>query len=123
MKDLIVQSLDADKAEDITVIDLKSQSAIADYMIVVTGTSSTHVNALARRTKEKLEKNGVKGIRTEGLSQSDWVIMDAGDIVIHFFRPEVREFYNIEKMWMPLHIFRSGGHSHSHTHRHSQISA
>ncbi len=105
MKDLIAQSLDADKGEDINVINLQSQSAIADYMIVATGTSSRHVAALAAKLKDRLEEKGVKGIKIEGLAQSDWVAMDTGDIIIHLFRSEVREFYNIEKMWMPLHCF------------------
>ena len=68
-------------------------------MIIASGTSSRHVHALADKLKERLHAKGVKNIRTEGLSQSDWVVMDAGDVIIHLFRPEVREFYNIEKMW------------------------
>ena len=105
MKDLIEQSLDADKAEEINTIDLQSQSAIADYMIVATGTSSRHIAALASKLKDRLEAQGVKGIKVEGLAQSDWVAIDTGDVIIHLFREEVREFYNIEKMWMPLHSF------------------
>ena len=73
LRDLIAQSLDADKAEDITIIDLQSQSPLADYMIVATGTSSRHVSALAGNLKKKLELRHVKGIRTEGMAQSDWV--------------------------------------------------
>ena len=115
-KDLIVQSLDADKAEDIKIIDLQSQSAIADYMIVATGTSSRHVSALASKLKDRLEARGIKGIKIEGLAQSDWVAFDAGDIIVHLFREEVREFYNIEKMWLPISGVESGG-------THSQISA
>ena len=116
MKDLIAQSLDADKAEDIKTIDLQSQSAIADYMVVATGTSSRHVAALASKLKDRLETRGIKGIKVEGLAQSDWVAIDTGDIIVHLFREEVREFYNIEKMWMPLHSFDGGD-------AHSQISA
>jgi len=108
IKTLIEQSLDADKAEDIKVIDLQSQSAIADYMIVATGTSSRHVSALASKLKDKLESNSIKGIKIEGLSQSDWVALDTGDIIVHLFREEVREFYNIEKMWMPIMGVDSG---------------
>ncbi len=106
LKDLIEQSLDADKALDITVIDLKGQSSgLADYMIVASGTSSRHVNALASKLKDRLLARGVKGINTEGMAQSDWVVLDAGDIIVHLFRPEVRDFYNIEKMWgaFPVH--------------------
>lgn len=116
IKDLIEQSLDADKAEDINTIDLQSQSAIADYMVVATGTSTRHVSALASKVKNKLETHGIKGIKIEGLAQSDWVAIDTGDIIIHLFREEVREFYNIEKMWMPLTPLDGDG-------AHSQISA
>lgn len=99
MKSLVEETLDSDKAEDIVCVDLSNGSALADYMFIATGTSSRHVNALARRLKDKLQSHNVKGISIEGLSQSDWVVMDAGDIIVHLFRPEVREFYNIEKMW------------------------
>jgi len=116
MKDLIEQSLDADKATDIKIIDLQSQSAIADYMIVATGTSSRHVSALASKLKDRLEARGTKGIKIEGLAQSDWVVFDAGDVIVHLFREEVREFYNIEKMWMPITGVDGGG-------SHSQVSA
>jgi ribosome-associated protein len=101
MKDLIEQSLDADKALDIVTIDLNGQTAIADYMVIASGTSSRHVAALAEKLKARLELRGVKSVRTEGMQQADWVAIDAGDIIIHLFRPEVRSFYNIEKMWGP----------------------
>ena len=84
---------------DIEVIDIKGQSAIADYIIVASGTSTTQVKGLADRLKDRLNGRGYKHIRIEGAAQGDWVIVDAGDIVVHLFRPEVREFYNIEKMW------------------------
>ncbi len=113
-KALIEKSLDADKALDIVTIPIKDSSALADYMIIATGTSSRHVNALAQKLKEKLEKAGQKSIRIEGLSQSDWVIMDAGDIIIHIFRPEVRSFYNLEKMWtMQTPLNPVGQHAHA----------
>ena len=99
MKNLILTSLDMDKAENINCIPLADGSALADYMIFASGTSSRHVSALAKRVKEKLQEQGVKGIVTEGASQCDWVVMDAGDVIVHLFRPEVRDFYNIEKMW------------------------
>jgi len=107
--------LDADKAQDIKVIDLQSQSAIADYMVIATGTSSRHVAAIASKVKERLEGRGIKGIKIEGLAQSDWVAIDTGDIIIHLFREEVRSFYNIEKMWVPF-VTHDGSHP-------SQISA
>lgn len=103
LKDLIVQSLDADKAMDIDVIDLSGQSSLADYMVVASGTSSRQVTAFAEKLKDRLTARGHKKIVTEGLGQGNWVVLDAGDVIVHLFRPEVREFYNIEKMWkMPL---------------------
>lgn len=99
LKDLIVKSLDDDKALDIEIINIQEQSAIADYIIVASGTSSTHVKGIADKLKDRLSARGIKGIKTEGAGQGDWIVIDAGDIVIHLFKPEVREFYNIEKMW------------------------
>lgn len=90
-----------DKAEDIVCIPLSDSSALADYMIIANGTSSRHVSALARKLKERLHLKNVKGINIEGLGQCDWVVMDTGDVIVHLFRPEVREFYGIEKMWSP----------------------
>lgn len=95
--------MDADKATDISVIELDKNSAIADYMIVASGTSSRHVMAMADRLRDRLSVRGVKGIRIEGMERSDWVVLDAGDIIVHLFRPEVREFYNIERMWSQGH--------------------
>lgn len=99
MKDLIVQVLDMHKAEDIDVIDLKGISALADYMIVASGRSTRQVAALASKIKEKLAFYNHRHVKTEGATQGDWVIVDAGDVIVHLFRPEVREFYRIEKMW------------------------
>lgn len=99
VKDLIMKSLDADKAENINCITLKDASALADYMVIASGTSSRHVSALATKLQERLNARGVRGLRTEGMMQADWVILDAGDVIVHIFRPEVREFYNLEKMW------------------------
>ncbi|MBK7361450.1 MAG: ribosome silencing factor [Micavibrio sp.] len=101
IKSLVEKSLDADKALNITTIDLSGQSPLADYMIIASGTSSRHVGALATKIRDKLESHGVKNIRIEGLPTSDWVVVDAGDVIVHIFRPEVRSFYNIEKMWGP----------------------
>lgn len=120
LKDLAVQSLDDDKALDIEVINLAEQSvlseaALADYIIVASGTSSTQVKRMAEKLKDRLSARGIKDIRIEGATQGDWVVMDAGDIVVHLFRPEVREFYNIEKMWamdmMGVDDGRKGLHS------------
>ncbi len=99
LRHLIEQSLDADKAVDIETIDLRNQSALADYIIVASGTSSRQVAALASRLHDRLKESGVSGVRIEGKEQSNWVVVDAGDIIVHVFRPEVREFYNLEKMW------------------------
>lgn len=93
--------MDADKAEDIVSIDLQGQTALADYMIVASGTSSRQINALADKLQDRLKSLGHKNINIEGKEQCNWVIVDAGDIIVHLFKPEVREFYNIEKMWQP----------------------
>ncbi len=100
VKELVINSLDSGKAEDIVTIPLTDQSALADYMVIASGTSSRHVNALGSKLKEMLHTRGIKDIHTEGISQSDWVVIDAGDIIVHLFRPEVRDFYSIEKMWV-----------------------
>lgn len=99
MKDAILKSLDSDKAENILCVPLSESNALADYMVIASGTSSRHVSALARKLKEHLHHRNVKHVTIEGLSQCDWVVMDAGDVIVHLFRPEVRDFYNIEKMW------------------------
>ncbi len=99
LKDLIVKSLDDDKGVDIQVIDLIGQSALADYIVVASGTSSRHITSMAEKLRERLAARGTKDIRTEGMGQGNWVVLDAGDVIVHLFRPEVREFYNIEKMW------------------------
>lgn len=85
------------------MIDLGGQTALADYIIVASGTSSRQVSRMAEKLTERIHARGQSGIRTEGMSQGDWVIVDAGDIIVHLFRPEVREFYNIEKMWSVPH--------------------
>ncbi len=96
---IVEKSLDDDKAEDIVIVDLQKKSSIADYMVVATGRSSRQLIAMAAHLDEKLRKAGVKRVAIEGLAQGDWVLLDGGDIVVHMFRPEVREFYNLEKMW------------------------
>jgi len=103
LKMFIEESLDSDKAEDIYTIDLRGRTAMADYMIIASGRSSRQVGALAQKLQERLKARGIEGIRIEGMGNCDWVVVDAGDIIIHIFRPEVRDFYNIEKMWS-MHI-------------------
>lgn len=91
--------LDEAKAESIVTIDIKAKSSIGDYMIVASGRSDRHVGAIADQLAEKLRDAGYSRIRVEGQPQCDWVLVDAGDVIVHIFRPEVREFYNLEKMW------------------------
>ncbi len=85
------------------VIDLAGKSTIADYMVVATGQSSRQVSALGQHLLQAIKKQGLVGITPEGVRQGDWVLIDAGDVIIHLFRPEVREFYNLEKMWGASH--------------------
>jgi len=96
---IVESSLDDDKAENIVSIDLRGKSNIADYMVIASGRSSRQLAAMAQHLDEKLHKLGIKGVAVEGKTQGDWVLLDGGDIVVHLFRPEVREFYNLEKMW------------------------
>jgi ribosome-associated protein len=96
---LIETQLDDAKAEAVSTIDLDGKAAIADHMVVASGRSSRHVGAIADQLVEKLKSQGFKDIRVEGFPQCDWVLVDAGDVVVHLFRPEVRSFYNIEKLW------------------------
>lgn len=91
--------LDDHKAEDIVIIDLQGKSSIADYMIIATGQSSRQVAALSDAVCRSLKEAGLIGLKPEGARQGDWILIDAGDVIVHLFRPEVREFYAIEKMW------------------------
>ena len=97
--DLILARLDDDKAQDVVFIDLKGKSAVADGLIVASGRSHRHVGALADHLLRALKEAGYGKARVEGLPHCDWVLIDTGDIIIHLFRPEVRQFYNIEKIW------------------------
>ena len=99
MLKLVETSLDDDKADSVVIIDLAGKSSLTDYMIIASGTSQRHVSAMAGNLRDKVKKSGVDGVTTEGESQCDWVLIDAGDVIIHVFRPEVRTFYNIEKIW------------------------
>lgn len=99
LKNLITEVLDASKAEEISVINLTGLTSIADYMVVATGTSSRQVAGFVDKIDEKLKGTIFDVIRTEGLPTADWVVVDCGDVIVHLFRPEVREFYAIEKMW------------------------
>jgi len=96
---LVLARLDDMKAEDILTIDLRNKSAIGDYMVVSSARSQRHVGSVADRVVEDLHKACVKA-RVEGVPHCDWVLIDAGDVIVHVFRPEVRAFYNLERMWM-----------------------
>lgn len=99
MRDVILATLDENKAEDIVTIDLNGKSAIADYMIIASGRSSRHVVGLSNHISEALAKAGMNKAKFDGKENGDWVLGDSGDVIVHLFRPEVREFYNIEKIW------------------------
>jgi len=96
---LVVNSLDDDKAQDVVVIELSGKSDVADYLVIASGTSGRQVVAIAEHLRERLKHAGLTGVNAEGVSQGDWVLVDGGDVIVHLFRPEVRAFYNIEKMW------------------------
>ena len=97
----ILSSLDDDKAEDVVVIDLRGRSSVADHMVICSGRSSRQVGAIAEKLVDRLKKDYGRSCKIEGKDQGDWVLIDATDVVVHVFRPEVREFYQLEKMWMP----------------------
>ena len=95
----VISSLKEFKAQDIVKIDLVGKTSMADFMLIASGTSSRQIRAIAENTVTEIKKSSNVNVNIEGLNQSDWVLIDAGDIIIHLFRPEVREFYNLEKMW------------------------
>ena len=99
LEELILSRLDDDKAQDIVLIDLKGKSPMADSLIVASGRSQRHVGALADHVTRAIKEAGFGKAPVEGLPQCDWVLIDAGDVIVHLFRPEVRAFYNIEKIW------------------------
>lgn len=96
---LVEASLDDDKAENTVVVDLAGKTEIADHLVIASGTSQRHVGAMADHIQRQLKGMGLKGVAVEGAAQCDWVLIDAGDVIVHLFRPEVREFYNLEKIW------------------------
>ncbi|WAT19347.1 ribosome silencing factor [Aurantiacibacter sp. MUD11] len=97
--ELVLTQLDDDQAQDVVSIPLEGKSSIADFMVVASGRSTRQVAAMAHKLAEKLKKAGEPSPRIEGLPAADWVLIDAGDVVVHLFRPEVRSFYNLERMW------------------------
>jgi ribosome-associated protein len=98
---IVLSRLEDMKAEDIVTIDLNGKSQIADLMVVASGRSNRHVGSVADNVVEELKKSGRKDIRVEGQPHCDWVLIDTGDVIVHVFRPEVRDFYGLEKMWAP----------------------
>lgn len=95
----VVHWLDEAKAEEIVTVDLAGKSSIGDFMVIASGRSDRHVGAIADQLRKKLKDAGCPSVRVEGLEACDWVLIDSGDIIVHVFRPEVRDFYNLEKMW------------------------
>ena len=96
---LVMTQLDDDQAQEIVSIPLEGKSSVADHMVVASGRSTRQVAAIAQKLSEKVKQAGFGPVRIEGLPQADWVLIDAGDVVVHLFRPEVRSFYNLERMW------------------------
>jgi ribosome-associated protein len=97
----VLASLDDDKAEEIVTIDLKGKSEMADFMVICSGRSSRQVAAISEKLVDRLKQNTGVLAKVEGKDTGDWVLIDAGDVIVHVFRPEVREFYQLEKMWLP----------------------
>ena len=102
LKKIIIQTLDINKALDIVSIDLKNKSSMADYMIIASGTSSRHIQALSEQVLEMLKDNGIKNSKIEGIDSSEWKLVDGIDIIVHIFHPEKRKFYELEKIWSEL---------------------
>ena len=102
LKEIIIKTLDSNKAHDIVSIDLKDKSSMADYMIIASGTSSRHIQSLSEQVLEKLKDNGINDCRIEGKESSEWKLVDGIDLIVHIFHPEKRKFYELEKMWSEL---------------------
>ncbi len=102
---IVVDTLDEGKAEDLVVIDLQGKSSIANQMVIASGTSQRHVASLAEKVQEKLKAAGYVSM-SEGEEKADWILIDAFDVIVHIFKPEVREFYNLEKMWSAIGTLR-----------------
>ncbi len=99
LHNLVLQSLDDDQAVDVTSIPLKGKTSIADHMVIASGRSTRQVASMAQKLAERIKSELKREVRVEGLPTADWVLLDAGDVIVHIFRPEVRTFYNLEKMW------------------------
>ena len=99
LKQIVIKTLDLNKAQDIVSIDLKDKSSMADYMIIASGTSSRHIQSLSEQVLEKLKDYGMKNSKIEGKDSSEWKLVDGIDLIVHIFHPEKRKFYELEKMW------------------------
>ena len=102
LKEIVINTLDLNKDQDIVTIDLKDKSSMADYMIIASGTSSRHIQSLSEQVLEKLKNNGVKDSRIEGKESGEWKLVDGIDLIVHIFHPEKRKFYELEKIWSEL---------------------
>ena len=102
LKELIINTLDFNKAQNIVTIDLKDKSSMGDYMIIASGTSSRHIQSLSEQVLEKFKDNGIKNSRIEGKESNEWKIVDGIDLIVHIFHPEKRKFYELEKIWSEL---------------------
>ena len=102
LKQIVINTLDINKAQDIVSIDLKDKSSMADFMIIASGTSSRHIQSLSEQVLEKFKNNGVRDPRIEGKDSSEWKLVDGIDLIVHIFHPEKRKFYELEKMWSEL---------------------
>ena len=99
LKQIVIHTLDINKAQDIVSINLHDKSSMADYMIIASGTSSRHIQSLSEQVLEKLKDNGIKDSKIEGKESSEWKLVDGVDLIVHIFHPEKRKFYELEKMW------------------------
>ena len=102
LKEIVINTLDINKAQDIVTIDLKDKSSMADYMIIASGTSSRHIQSLSEQVLEKLKNNGLKDSKIEGKESGEWKLVDGIDLIVHIFHPEKRKFYELEKIWSEL---------------------
>ena len=102
LKQIVVKTLDINKAQNIVSIDLKDKSSMADYMIIASGTSSRHIQSLSEQVLEKLKDNGINDSKIEGKDSNEWKLVDGIDLIVHIFHPEKRKFYELEKMWSEL---------------------
>jgi len=102
LKQIVINTLDNNKAQDIVSIDLKDKSSMADYMIIASGTSSRHIQSLSEQVLSKLKDNGVNESKIEGKDSNEWKLVDGIDLIVHIFHPEKRKFYELEKMWSEL---------------------